>query len=85
MSGHEILELDHYGRKWPPTHEAVEIGGSGKDMIYELDAGEVAIEMSGVGSGRRRSRGGRLMSFVEGDDDVSPVSAMVSPASVSFH
>jgi hypothetical protein len=66
MAGHEIVELDPYGRKWPPSPQAVEIGGN--EEIYELDAGEVAIEMSGVGNGRRRSRGGRPMSFVEGDD-----------------
>jgi hypothetical protein len=68
MQGNEILELDPYGRKWPPSPNAVEIDSLAKQEIYEMDAGEVAIEMSGVGSGRRRSRGGRLMSFVEGDD-----------------
>lgn len=88
MSGHEILEIDPYGRKWPPTEEAVEIGTSGKRRIhheiYEMDAGEVAIEMSGVGNGRRRSRGGRPMSFVEGDDwDRSP-GEMMSPRSARF-
>lgn len=90
MCGHdnEIVELDPYGRKWPPTADAVEIGHSGKrrihEEIYEMDAGEVAIEMSGVGNGRRRSRGGRPMSFVEGDDyDTSPMEVL-SPSSARF-
>lgn len=68
MLGNEILELDPYGRKWPPSANAVEIDSETQREIYEMDAGEVAIEMSGVGNGRRRSRGGRPMSFVEGDD-----------------
>jgi hypothetical protein len=89
IGGHdnEIVELDPYGRKWPPTADAVEMGPSGKrrihEEIYEMDAGEVAIEMSGVGNGRRKSRGGRPMSFVEGDDyDTSP--EILSPRSVRF-
>lgn len=79
MLGNEILELDPYGRKWPPSPNAVEIDSLAKQEIYEMDAGEVAIEMSGVGNGRRRSRGGRPMSFVEGDD-WSP-EALTSPRS----
>ena len=68
MLGTEILEIDPYGRKWPPSPNAVEADSLTKHEVYEMDAGEVAIEMSGVGNGRRRSRGGRPMSFVEGDD-----------------
>jgi len=100
-SASHAVEIDSYGRKWPAPPSAVEIGESKNMMmqgeIYEMDAGEVAIEMSGIGSGRRRSRGGGLMSFVEGDDwdrvqmspggvreMGSPVSALVSPVSPVF-
>jgi hypothetical protein len=79
MLGNEILEIDPYGRKWPPSPNAVEADSLVKQEVYEMDAGEVAIEMSGVGNGRRRSRGGRPMSFVEGDD-WSP-DALLSPRS----
>ena len=79
MLGNEILEIDPYGRKWPPSPNAIEADSAPKHEIYEMDAGEVAIEMSGVGNGRRRSRGGRPMSFVEGDD-WSP-DALLSPRS----
>jgi hypothetical protein len=79
MLGNEILEIDPYGRKWPPSPNAIEADSAAKHEIYEMDAGEVAIEMSGVGNGRRRSRGGRPMSFVEGDD-WSP-DALLSPRS----
>jgi len=83
----QAVELDPWGMKWPPVAEAVEIGPSKIHEVYEMDAGEVAIEMSGIGNGRRRSRGGRLMSFVEGDDwdrHGHGEREVVSPRSVRF-
>jgi hypothetical protein len=56
ISGHEVVELDSHGRKWPPGCEAVEIGPSGRTSpVYEMAAEEVAIEMSTIRNAKRKS------------------------------
>ena len=79
----QAVEIDPWGRKWPPPpHGAVEIGASKGETheVYEMDAGEVAIEMSGIGNGRRRSRGGRDRKSTRLNSSHKTVSRMPSSA-----
>lgn len=39
------VEIDPYGRKWPPAKDAIEMGDNGgKQEVYEMPAEEVALE-----------------------------------------
>jgi hypothetical protein len=64
LPGQQAVEIDTYGRKWPSTSNAVEIGHSGRTSpIYEMAADEVAIEMP---SGATHLN--RFLSFTNRDD-----------------